>query len=166
VVDQLIDRYGPDTRWFFLVEPRFVDLANQRCEELAAIGVGELAIGDTVGRASRADVERLLDVLQPVFGVEMLAMHFHDTFGLAIENVVAAYDRGIRIFDASTGGLGGCPYAPGATGNVPTASVVQALRRAGATVDVDVGKLDVAWKHVVGSVGHGERPLPSQRSPT
>lgn len=136
------------------------------CQELAAIGVDELAIGDTVGRASHEDVERLLDVLQPVFDAERLAMHFHDTFGQAVDNVRTAYSRGVRVFDASTGGLGGCPYAPGATGNVATASVVQALRRLGAKVDVDLEQLDVAWKLVVGSVGHGDRPLPSQRSPT
>jgi hydroxymethylglutaryl-CoA lyase len=136
------------------------------CEDLAALGVEELAVGDTIGRASKEDVERLLDALQPVFEPERLAMHFHDTFGLAIENVVTSYRRGIRTFDASTGGLGGCPYAPGATGNVPTATVVQTLRQLGATVDVDLEKLDAAWKLVVDSVGHGERPLPSQRSPT
>ncbi len=135
-------------------------------QRLVDLGIDEIALGDTVGRAQRNEVERLLEVVVPKIGAERLAMHFHDTFGQASDNILASYEHGIRAFDASAGGLGGCPYAPGATGNVPTAAVVRLLRDAGADVAVDLEALEAAWQVVVGSVGHGERPVPTNRSPT
>lgn len=135
-------------------------------QRLVDIGIDEIALGDTVGRAKRDEVERLLDLVVPKVGAECLAMHFHDTFGQASDNILASFERGIRAFDASAGGLGGCPYAPGATGNVATASVVRTLRKAGVEVAVDLEALEVAWQVVVGSVGHGERPLPTHPTPT
>lgn len=105
------------------------------------LGVGEVSIADTVGRASPGDVGRLLDAVLPWHPAQRVAMHFHDTFGRAVANVRASWECGIRIFDSSAGGLGGCPFAPGATGNVATEAVVQALETAGETVGVDRGLL-------------------------
>lgn len=95
---------------------------------LLDLGCGELSIGDTIGQATPKEVRQLLERLIPVVGgTRMLALHFHDTFGLAVANAQAAEEMGIRIFDASAGGLGGCPYAPGAPGNVSTQALVEAF---------------------------------------
>ncbi|HEX7024617.1 MAG TPA: hydroxymethylglutaryl-CoA lyase [Gemmatimonadales bacterium] len=97
-------------------------------EALLDMGCGELSIGDTIGRATPAEVGGLLDLLLPaVVPSGRLALHFHDTFGQAVDNARAAYRMGIRIFDSSAGGIGGCPYAPGAPGNVATDALVRAF---------------------------------------
>jgi hydroxymethylglutaryl-CoA lyase len=105
-----------------------VDLAQR----LAQLGVDELAISDTVGAAGPADVRRVLGaVVASGIGAERLACHFHDTRGTALANVMAALDLGVRCFDASTGGTGGSPYAPGAAGNLATEDLVYLLDRQG-----------------------------------
>ena len=110
-------------------------------EALLSIGCTEISIADTIGRAIPEEVERLLDALLVRVPADVMAMHFHDTGGRAVANAKAAAAFGIRIFDGSTGGIGGCPYAPGAPGNVST----QALARAfGPTVGVDLERLDAA----------------------
>ena len=119
---------------------KVVDLARQ----LDDIGVDELSIGDTIGKADVNDVTELLAQLLPNFPATRMAMHFHDTHGHATENVVAAWRLGVVTFDASVGGLGGCPYAPGAPGNVATEAVVERLRREGAEVPVDLESLAAA----------------------
>jgi len=96
--------------------------------ELLAMGCAELSIGDTIGRATPDEVRRLLDLLLPVVpDAGQVALHFHDTFGQAVGNALAAAAMGIRTFDASAGGIGGCPYAPGAPGNVSTEALVVAF---------------------------------------
>ncbi len=110
-------------------------------ESLAGLGIDDISIGDTIGKATPEDVRALLDRLLPRIAAGRLALHFHDTYGHAIENVLAAHALGITTFDASAGGIGGCPYAPGAAGNVATESVVTALRAAGASVRVDLEAL-------------------------
>jgi hydroxymethylglutaryl-CoA lyase len=100
-------------------------------KRLLDLGVVELSIGDTIGKASPPEVRELLDALLPVAGPGRVAMHFHDTFGRAVANCWAAYDLGIRIFDSSAGGIGGCPYAPGASGNVATEALVDAFHSTG-----------------------------------
>ena len=88
---------------------------------LLELGVDELSIGDTIGVAAPSDVRRVVGaLLEAGIGAERLAMHFHDTRGTALANVATALDLGVRCFDASTGGTGGCPYAPGAAGNLAT----------------------------------------------
>jgi hydroxymethylglutaryl-CoA lyase len=94
-------------------------------DRLVELGVAELSIGDTIGKATPDEVRRLLDVLIPRVGLARLAMHFHDTYGRAVANARAAAELGITTFDASAGGIGGCPYAPGASGNVATQSLVE-----------------------------------------
>ena len=92
-------------------------------------------------------------------------MHFHDTYGRGVENVLASWSQGIRIFDASVGGLGGCPYAPGASGNVATDAVVKALRGVGDVVDVDLQGLRRA-RHLLDPFLRDERrALPKDGSP-
>ena len=89
---------------------------------------------------------------------ERLAMHFHDTYGRAADNVLASWEYGITIYDACTGGIGGCPYAPGASGNVATSTVVRTLRAAGAEVPVDLDAIEVARKHIIEHLGGQRQP--------
>jgi len=110
-------------------------------QRLIDIGVDEISISDTIGKATPEEVERLFDLLLIEVPPECIAVHFHDTYGRGVANVLKSMSYGIRIIDASVGGLGGCPFAPGATGNVATESVVQALENQGEEVGVDLEKL-------------------------
>jgi hydroxymethylglutaryl-CoA lyase len=110
-------------------------------QRLFDMGVDEVAISDTIGKAAPDEVARLLDCLGPKIAFDRIAVHFHDTFGRGVENVLTSWAHGIRIFDACVGGLGGCPFAPGATGNVATEAVVKALVSKGAAVGVDLKQL-------------------------
>ncbi len=126
-------------------------------QELLALGVEELSIGDTIGVAGPADVRRIVGALLAA-GVpaQRLAMHFHDTRGTALANASAALELGIRCFDASTGGTGGCPYAPGAAGNLATEDLVYLLDREGLSHGIDLDALLVAARHVSDTL---DRPL-------
>ncbi len=128
-------------------------------KRLLDLGVEEISIGDTIGKAVPADVHALLDLLLDAAPQDALAMHFHDTYGTAIANALAAYDRGITIFDASAGGVGGCPYAPGAAGNVATEDLLWALRSSGATVPLDLNRVRAASDVLAAALG---RPLRSR----
>ena len=114
-----------------------VDLAQR----LVDMGADEVSISDTIGKATPKEVAELLDALLPRIATDRIAVHFHDTYGYGVTNVLKSYAYGIRTFDASVGGLGGCPFAPGATGNVATESIARALLRQDAAVTVDTGKL-------------------------
>ena len=105
---------------------------------LLEMGVEELSISDTTGKATPDEVSALLDTLLPEIPAAHIAVHFHDTYGSGIDNVLTSVAAGIRAVDASAGGLGGCPFAPGATGNVATEAVVAALKNAGYDPGVDV----------------------------
>lgn len=125
--------------------------------ELLDLGIDELSIGDTIGVAGPADVRRVVGALTAAgIGVDRLAMHFHDTRGTALANVAVALELGVRCFDASTGGTGGCPYAPGAAGNLATEDLVYLLDREGLSHGVDLDALLVAAEHVSATLG---RPL-------
>jgi hydroxymethylglutaryl-CoA lyase len=104
------------------------------------IGVDTLSIGDTIGVAVPADVTRLVAILMSELDTDIsqLGLHFHDTRGMGVANAWAGYESGIRTFDASLGGLGGCPYAPGATGNVATEDLVWMFERSGVETGIDV----------------------------
>ncbi|KZP16713.1 aldolase [Athelia psychrophila] len=97
-------------------------------EALLAMGCYEVSLGDTVGTGTPAAVSEMLREVTKTVPVEKLAGHFHDTFGTGVANVMAALDLGVRTIDSSIGGLGGCPYSPGATGNVATEDVLYALQ--------------------------------------
>ena len=118
-----------------------VELAKQMID----MGIDELSISDTIGKATPDEVGSLMDALLPCVPAESLSVHFHDTYGRGIANVLKSVSYGIQVVDASVGGLGGCPFAPGATGNVATEAVVKALIRAGEEVPVNIEKLIQAY---------------------
>ena len=126
---------------------------------LSDLGIHEISIGDTIGKAVPAEVMTLLDRLLDHVDQDRLVMHFHDTYGTAIANVLASYERGITAFDSSAGGLGGCPFAPGASGNVATEDVIWALTRSGASVAPDLEKVRAASDLLASALG---RPLRSR----
>jgi hydroxymethylglutaryl-CoA lyase len=106
-------------------------------EELRAMGCYEVSLGDTIGRGTPEMVAAMLDAVLEVVPAGELAGHYHDTNGRALDNIGASLDKGLRVFDAAVGGLGGCPYAPGAAGNVATEAVAERLARDGWTTGLD-----------------------------
>ena len=124
-------------------------IAPDRVADVAArlheLGSYEVSLGDTIGAGTPATVLSMLEAVAKKVPVERLAGHYHDTYGMAVANVHASYQFGLRVFDTSIAGLGGCPYAKGATGNVATEDVVYLLDGLGADTDTDLGALvDVA----------------------
>ncbi len=123
-------------------------------EALLSMGVDELAISDTAGVAAPVDVARVMDALATAgIATDALAFHFHDTRGTAVANVLAAMERGARTFDAATGGTGGSPYAPGATGNLATEDLVYLLDRQGVRTDVDLAAVVAASRFISAQLG-------------
>lgn len=128
-------------------------------ERLFALGCHEVSIADTIGTATPVGVERMIDSLTAVTPVERIAMHFHDTHAAAVANVLRAFDLGIRVFDSSAGGLGGCPFAPGAPGNVATEAVVRAFDEMGVPTGVDANAVERTVAILDNSqTGYDERP--------
>ncbi|MGH2455391.1 MAG: hydroxymethylglutaryl-CoA lyase [Candidatus Limnocylindria bacterium] len=126
-------------------------------ERLLAMGVDELAVSDTVGAAAPADVHRVLDALRAAgIGPEVVALHLHDTRGTALANVMAALAAGVTAFDASAGGTGGSPFAPGAAGNLATEDLVYLLDRQGLRHGVDLDGVLAAARFVAGALGRAE----------
>lgn len=122
-------------------------------EALLDLGCDELSVGDTIGKAVPEEVARLVDHLLPTVGSpRRLTLHLHDTYGNAIANARAGQRLGITTFDGSAGGIGGCPYAPGAPGNVATEALVEAF--AGQTA-VDLEKVRTASRRLRGERGDG-----------
>jgi len=107
--------------------------------ELHAMGCHEISLGDTIGVGTPATVLPMLEAVSRRVPVEALAGHFHDTFGMGVANAFAAYIFGLRVFDASVAGLGGCPYAPGASGNVATEDLVYLFDGMGAQMGAGIG---------------------------
>ncbi len=128
-------------------------------EELLGIGVDEVSIGDTIGAATPQGVEATLTALLVSCPVERLAVHFHDTYGLAIANAYQALRMGVATFDSSAGGLGGCPYAPGAMGNVATEDLLYLFDRLGVETGVRLGGVRRASEYMARQLG---RTLPSR----
>ncbi len=113
---------------------------------LLDLGCYEISLGDTIGVGTPAHIQRLLDVVLKTIPAERLALHCHDTYGQALANILTALDYGVATIDASVGGLGGCPYAPGASGNVATEDVLYMLNGLGIETGVDLdGLIDAAW---------------------
>lgn len=134
--------------------------------QLLDLGVDDISLGDTVGRAAPPDIRALLDAVMPQIETNRLSLHLHDTYGMAIANVLTAWeDYGMTAFDCSAGGLGGCPYAPGASGNVATEDVVFALKAAGARVAVDEGLVVDCARRVSAVIGHPPHSRLSQIPP-
>jgi hydroxymethylglutaryl-CoA lyase len=123
-------------------------------KKLLDMGCDEISIGDTIGKASPDEVRALLDLLLPVVPAAQVALHFHDTFGNARHNVLAGLAYGVTRYDASAGGIGGCPYAPGARGNIATEVLIRTLRGAGVEVPYDLAAIDQARAIIAPYVGH------------
>ena len=111
---------------------------------LLALGCREISLGDTIGEAYPADIARMLEAVLDVAPAAQLAGHYHDTRGRALGNIAVSLDHGVRVFDASASGLGGCPYAPGAAGNVATEAVAQFFAAQGLATGLDLAALDRA----------------------
>jgi hydroxymethylglutaryl-CoA lyase len=126
---------------------------------LRDLGVDQISLGDTIGVANPAQVEDVLGKILASNPVEALAVHFHDTQGTALANCLVAMQMGITTIDASAGGLGGCPYAPGASGNLATEDVVAMLHAMGVKTGIDLDKLVDASRTAATFVGH---ELPSK----
>jgi hydroxymethylglutaryl-CoA lyase len=110
-------------------------------EQLRGLGVEEISLGDTIGVGVPSGVRELVVAVAGVAPLESVALHLHDTYGRALANVAAGYDAGIRTFDSSLGGLGGCPYAPGASGNVATEDVVDLFEKSGVATGISLDAL-------------------------
>lgn len=108
---------------------------------LIAMGCYQVSLGDTIGAATPGTTAAMLDAVMAVVPPAQLAGHFHDTRGRALDNIAVCLDRGVRTFDASAGGLGGCPFAPGASGNVATEAVVEMLEGKGFETGIDAAAL-------------------------
>jgi len=109
--------------------------------EYVTMGVYEIALGDTTGMANPVQVSRIVERIKPRLGTMNLALHFHDTRGSALANVLSALQQGVTIFDGSIGGMGGCPYAPGASGNVATEDLVNMMDEMGIETGIDLQRL-------------------------
>jgi hydroxymethylglutaryl-CoA lyase len=138
------------------VDPkRVVDLA----ERLVQLGAFEVAVSDTIGIAHPGQVSRLLDQLLSRIPLPHIALHFHDTRGTALSNVLAGLLHGVTTFDSSAGGLGGCPYAPGAAGNLATEDLLYMLDGLGVETGVSLDAVVQASRAIAAAVGH---PPPSR----
>ncbi|HEY0329145.1 MAG TPA: hydroxymethylglutaryl-CoA lyase [Rhodopseudomonas sp.] len=123
------------------------------------LGCAEVSLGDTIGVGTPNKVRELLRACAEAVPMQSLAMHFHDTYGQALANLYAGLEEGARAIDSAAGGLGGCPYAPGATGNVATEDVVYMLEGLGVKTGVDLDRLVAASNAVGALIG---RPPPSR----
>lgn len=127
--------------------------------KLVDMGVYQVSLSDTIGVGTPRQTERILDMVLAEIPREKIAMHMHDTRGTALANVLVGLELGVRDFDASVGGLGGCPYAPGAAGNLATEDLVFMLHGMGVKTGVDLERLWEAGKVAESIVG---RPLPGK----
>lgn len=121
-------------------------------EKFLELDVYELSVGDTIGVGNPKQVYESITALEKVTDLSKIAMHFHDTRGMGMANILASLEKGIRVFDASSGGLGGCPYAAGATGNVATEDVLYLAETMGIKTGVDEQKVYEASKFILGKV--------------
>ena len=134
---------------------RVADIASR----LLDLGVYQVAVSDTIGIAHPGQVPRVLDAVLARMAVDKVALHFHDTRGTALANVFAALPFGVTTFDASAGGLGGCPYAPGAAGNLATDDLVYMLNGMGIETGVSLSAVSEASAFIAKRLDH---PLPSR----
>lgn len=121
--------------------------------ELIAMGCYEVSLGDTLGVGTAGDTRRLFEAVSKKVERDRLAGHFHDTYGQALANIYAALLEGIAVFDSSVAGLGGCPYAKGATGNVATEDVLYLLQGMGIDTGVDMARLIDAGQRICQALG-------------
>ncbi len=125
------------------------EAVHRVADSLLAMGCREISLGDSIGVATPEEIARLLDLLLERIPASRLAGHFHDTSGRALDCISTALDRGLRVFDCSVGGAGGCPFAPGAKGNVATEKVVEMLEARGFATGIDRAALQTARTHMM-----------------
>jgi hydroxymethylglutaryl-CoA lyase len=135
-----------------------VDAVARVATALAELGCDEISIGDTIGVGTPNGVFDVVERLKTVVPLERLALHLHDTRGTALANIVAGLQAGVSIFDASSGGLGGCPYAPGATGNVATEDVLYMLSGMGIETGIDLDAVRAASRFIAGALQRTSLP--------
>jgi hydroxymethylglutaryl-CoA lyase len=133
---------------------RVLDVVDAACER----GADRIAIADTIGTATPGRVTELVELVRPRIGERPLGAHFHNTRGVGLASAWAAVSAGVTRLDSSVGGLGGCPFAPGASGNIATEDLVYMLRDSGVGVDIDLAAAIDAARVAQEVVGHG---LPS-----
>lgn len=129
------------------------------CDRLLEFGADDISLGDTLGTAVPSQVETLLDEVLRRYPKEKIIMHYHDTRGMAIANIMTSLEYGMTRFDSSIGGLGGCPYAPGAAGNVATNDILYLLHGLGIRTGIDEKKIDEAALYIQSKLG---KTLPSK----
>lgn len=121
---------------------------------LLALGASAITVADTEGAAHPRQVRTLIPMIRREFGAIDLGLHLHNTWGMASANILEALDQGVRRFDSALGGVGGCPFAPGASGNIATDDLVHQLHREGLHTGIDVDRLVQARDHLQTAVGH------------
>jgi len=122
-------------------------------EKLYEMGCYEISLGDTIGVATPGKIRRMIEAVAARVPVEKLAGHYHDTYGQALANIYASLELGVKTFDSSVAGLGGCPYAKGATGNVATEDVIYMLEGLGIRTGVDLTRLRQAGQFICSELG-------------
>lgn len=130
-----------------------IDKVLYGVEKLFSMGCYEVALGDTTGVGLPEQVKKILNKLKEHFDVSTIAMHVHDTYGMGLVNVHSSYEEGVRIFDSSAGGLGGCPYAKGASGNLATEDLCHYLKGIGIETSIDLVSLVKASKEIFDFLG-------------
>jgi hydroxymethylglutaryl-CoA lyase len=121
--------------------------------KLAALGCYEISLGDTIGTGTPTRIQAMIEAVSATLPVARLAVHFHDTYGQALANILAALETGIAVIDSSVAGLGGCPYAKGASGNVASEDVLYMLTGLGCQTGVDLGRLAAAGQFISRALG-------------
>jgi hydroxymethylglutaryl-CoA lyase len=129
------------------------EVLKKVANRLMDFGCYQLSLGDTIGVADPYQVQSILTEMKNHFDLDQMAMHFHDTYGRALANVTVSLQEGIRTFDSSAGGLGGCPYAQGATGNVATEDLMAMLEKMGHPTGIDGAKLKEAVAFIFSKLG-------------
>ncbi|MFZ5526532.1 MAG: hydroxymethylglutaryl-CoA lyase [Pseudomonadota bacterium] len=135
------------------------DKVAEVAQMLREMGCYEISLGDTIGKGTPRSTRLMIEACAARVPMQQLAGHYHDTYGMAIANISASLDMGIRVFDSSVAGLGGCPYAKGATGNVATEDVVYLMQGLGFDTGIDLDRLGKAADHISRVLG---RPTASR----
>lgn len=138
----------------------------QVTQQMLAMGCYEVSLGDTVGVGTPLKTEKLLNTLLQHISADKLAVHFHDTYGQALANILIALQQGISVIDSSVAGLGGCPYAKGAAGNVATEDVIYMLNGMGIETGVNLAALVSAGQNIMGQLGRSSQSKVAQAMAT
>ena len=134
------------------------DAVARVAEKLLTMGCYEISLGDTIGTATPARAQAMIEAVAQKVPREKIAVHYHDTYGQAVANILASLELGIAVVDSSVAGLGGCPYAKGATGNVASEDVLYLLNGLGIETGVDIDKLAASGRFISGALGRAPMP--------